>query len=130
LNEETNTLCEHLVAEGDPEAQMVYHWPLLNELFELAEKAYELEIPFVSLGKGIRGWEEPMEGDERDVLMGDFLREVAGFRTKSLETQSVGPMGGIYFWIFMSPRSARRIEREFVMLRHRLQQTIASAQGS
>ena len=65
-----------------------------------------------------------MQGDERDVLTGDFLRTTTGFRTISVNTQSIGPMSGIYFWIFVSPRSRKAVEREFTVLRDRLREAI------
>jgi hypothetical protein len=123
-NEWTQVVCEHLVAEGDPEAQMVYHWPLLDQLFQLAQEAYEKDIEFAPLGEGIRGWEDAMHGDERDVLMGDFLREIPGFVARSRTVQAA-MMESVYFWIFVSPTSKSDIEAEFTTLRGRLRAAIA-----
>jgi hypothetical protein len=125
-NEWTQVVCEHLVAEGDPETQMVYHWPLLDQLFQLAEQAYGEEIEFAPLGADIRGWDKAMQGDERDLLTGDFLREIPGFVSRSRTVQ--GAMTeSVYFWIFVSPRSRPKVEAEFTRLRTRLVQTLAEA---
>ena len=125
-NEWTQVVCEHLVAEGDPEAQMVYHWPLLDHLFQLAEQAYEQEVEFAPLGVGIRGWAEAMQGDERDLLTGDFLREIPGFVSRSRTAQGA-MMESVYFWIFISPASKSDIKTEFTALRDRLRLAISAA---
>jgi hypothetical protein len=124
--EESALQCEHLVAEGDPEACMVYHHPMLAEVMTLAERAYEEEIEFGPLGSGIRGWEQPMLEDERDLLTGDFLRYVPGFTAKSRTVQAA-MSESVYFWIFCSPKSRGRIEEEFSTLGARLRAALARA---
>ena len=103
----------------------VYHWPLLDQLFQLAEEAYEKKVEFAPLGAGIRGWQEAMQGDDRDVLTGDFLREIPGFVARSRTLQGA-MMESVYFWIFVLPASRSDIETEFTTLRGRLRRAIAA----
>jgi hypothetical protein len=125
-NESTQVVCEHLVAEGDPEAMMVYHWPLLDELMQLAEKAYDLDIEVEDLGRGVRGWEGAMKDDIRDLLTGSFLTdEIPGFQSVSRTVQSA-MSESVYFWTFLSPQAKEEVEREFRELGSRLRRAISS----
>jgi hypothetical protein len=126
-NEVTQVVCEHLVAEGDREAMMVYHWPILDELMQLAEKAYDLDIEVEDLGSGVRGWEEAMKDDIRDLLTGSFLTEdMPGFQSVSRTVQSA-MSESVYFWTFLSPKAKADVEGEFTELRSRFRRAITAA---
>lgn len=64
--------------------------------------------------------------DQEDQLTGtpEFLRDVSGIRWRETETQSIGPMSGVYRGIFAAPRSRPAIEREFSALRERLENAL------
>jgi hypothetical protein len=107
--------CEHLVAEGDPESVMVYHWSQLKELMELLESAHDSDHDLASLGVGIHRWEQPLQRDPEDLLTGDFLREIPGFITRSRTVQAA-MSESTYFWIFVSPDLRGEMEQDIKML--------------
>ena len=104
--------CRHLIGEGDD--QIIWQWDAITHLKRLCEEA-EMKIDIGKLAKGIRGFEDLTLASQS--WYGDYVPEVIveapGIHLVVDRYDFGGPASGTYYGVFVDPKQAGKIEREF-----------------
>jgi hypothetical protein len=117
--------CQHLIGEGDD--QIIWQWDAVTRLKRLCEEADLMKIDIGKLAKGIRGFEDLTL--ETQSWSGDYVPDVIvdapGIHLAVNRYDYGGPASGTFYGVFVDPKQARKIEREFNRLIERLEAATA-----